>query len=159
MFIVRTIRNTQIHSIGRMQSFSVLKKVVHWAFRGWTTGRTHEALLDMSIHVSDFRNFLLRQKWFYEFRNLVLTRNLWSLIDFLKIFLKKREAITATYISIRLWPYSQSSDLYPPSIYVMRIFVLVTHDRLRLVEILQCFPPFSCHLAIICYYWRTSQFE
>jgi hypothetical protein len=28
-FIVRTIRNTQIHCVGRMQSFSVLKRVVH----------------------------------------------------------------------------------------------------------------------------------
>jgi hypothetical protein len=29
MFIVRTIRNTQIHSVGGMQSFSMLKEVVH----------------------------------------------------------------------------------------------------------------------------------
>jgi hypothetical protein len=29
MFIVRTIRNTQIHCVGRMQSFSVLKRVVY----------------------------------------------------------------------------------------------------------------------------------
>jgi hypothetical protein len=29
LFIVRTIRNTQIHCAGRMQSSSVLKQVVH----------------------------------------------------------------------------------------------------------------------------------
>jgi hypothetical protein len=29
LFVVRTIRGTQIHSVGRMQSFSVLKRVVH----------------------------------------------------------------------------------------------------------------------------------
>jgi hypothetical protein len=29
LFIVRTIRNTQIHSVGRMQSFGMLKQVVH----------------------------------------------------------------------------------------------------------------------------------
>jgi hypothetical protein len=29
LFIVRTIRNTQIHCVGRMQSFSVLKQVVY----------------------------------------------------------------------------------------------------------------------------------
>jgi hypothetical protein len=29
LFIVRTTRNTQIHSVDRMQSFSVLKQVVH----------------------------------------------------------------------------------------------------------------------------------
>jgi hypothetical protein len=29
LFIVRTIGNTQIHSVGRMQSFSMLKQVVH----------------------------------------------------------------------------------------------------------------------------------
>jgi hypothetical protein len=28
LFIVRTIRNTQIHSMGRIQSFSMLKEVV-----------------------------------------------------------------------------------------------------------------------------------
>jgi hypothetical protein len=46
LFIVRTIRNTQIHCVGRMQSFSMLKQVVadykprsgtysdHWALEG-----------------------------------------------------------------------------------------------------------------------------
>jgi hypothetical protein len=29
LFIVRTIRNTQIHCVGRMQSFGMLKQVVH----------------------------------------------------------------------------------------------------------------------------------
>jgi hypothetical protein len=29
LFIVRTIQNTQIHCVGRMQSFSLLKQVVH----------------------------------------------------------------------------------------------------------------------------------
>jgi hypothetical protein len=34
LFIVRTIWNTQIHCVGRMQSLVMLKRVVHIIFNG-----------------------------------------------------------------------------------------------------------------------------
>jgi hypothetical protein len=58
LFIVRTIRNTEIHSVGKMKSFRVLKQVVHiepLGFKGQGDGRHYNNICKQLL----FKDFYL----------------------------------------------------------------------------------------------------